>query len=304
MSSKKRQTSIENFIKGKRKPKEIDPEEVKSSKKKLKAGKTKGKNMESMEETKEVKKSKKTTKIKTDYNSDPLNSYEDFVAHLGDWQEPLSTYLSKPHYKSIYDYVKKEYESTLCFPPKELIFNAFKKAPFKDVNVVIVGQDPYIKVNEAIGLCFSVPRTTKCPPSLKNIYKALKKDKNVDFKEPKPPHGDLEKWADQGILMLNAALTVREKKSFSHAKSGWLEFTRECIKAINREKEGVIFLCWGGKALQICKDVDKSKHHILSYGHPSPLAQASMKFENCPHFSQTNKILREKGMPEIDWNVD
>ncbi|CAI2376305.1 unnamed protein product [Moneuplotes crassus] len=254
------------------------------------------------EETKEVVKASKH-KIITDVSEDSLNSYEDFVGHLGDWQEPLADYLATPHFKQIYEYVKQEYDSTLCFPPKELIFNAFKKANFKDVKVVIVGQDPYIKVNEAMGLCFSIPKTTKCPPSLKNIYKALNKDKKVDFKTPSPVHGDLQSWADQGILMLNAALTVRAGKSFSHAKSGWLKFTNEVIKAINKEKEGIVFLCWGGKALDICKQVDTSKHHVLKHGHPSPLAQKFQKFEECTHFSETNDILVKQGLEPIDWNL-
>ena len=240
MSSIKKQSSMDKFIKTKRKPKDMTVEK-KHTKRKLLAGKSKGKNMGEEEEKKDVKQSKKRSII-TKVNENSLNSYDDFVGHLGDWQEPLKAYLETDHYKGIYDYVKGEYDSTLCFPPKELIFTAFKKASWKNLKVVIIGQDPYIKKNEAIGLCFSIPRTTKCPPSLKNIYKALNKDPKVDFTEPKPFHGDLQKWADQGILMLNAALTVQAGKSFSHAKSGWLKFTNEVIKAINKEKEGIVFL--------------------------------------------------------------
>jgi uracil-DNA glycosylase len=138
---------------------------------------------------------------------------------------------------------------------------------------------------------------------LKNIYKALQKDPKVTFKQPNPVHGDLQSWADQGILMLNAVLTVRAGKSFSHKDSGWAKFTNEVIKAINKNKEGVIFLCWGGKAQEICKEVNKTKHHVLKYGHPSPLAQKTQKFENCTHFSEVNEILNKQGKDSIDWNL-
>ena len=281
--SEKKQSTMDKFITSKRKPKEVTEEPKPTPEKKVKgvASKKQSKKPSKVEEEekKEVAEIKDTKSKSKDVNPDPLNSYEDFVGHLGDWQEPLKNYLKTPHFKSIYDYVVSEYKTTKCFPPKELIFNAFKKTPFKDVKVVIVGQDPYIKQNEAVGLCFSVPKTTKCPPSLVNIYKALNKDPKVEFKTPSPLHGDLQSWASQGILMLNAVLTVREGLSFSHAKSGWAKFTNEVIRAINSQKEGVIFLCWGGKAQEICKEVNTAKHHVLKYGHPSPLAQKTQKFE-------------------------
>ena len=282
--SAKKQSSIDKYITSKRKPKEITETPKETPTKKVKGSSTKkdAKKSKSVveEEKKEIVDTKDLTTISKDVNSDPLNSYEDFVGHLGDWQEPLKNYLKTPHFKSIYDYVVQEYKTTKCYPPKELIFNAFKKTQFKDVKVVIVGQDPYIKANEAMGLCFSIPKTTKCPPSLQNIYKALNKDPDVKFSTPSPLHGDLQSWASQGVLMLNAVLTVREGVSFSHAKSGWAKFTNEVIKAINSQKEGVVFLCWGGKAQEICKDVNTGKHHVLKYGHPSPLAQKTQKFEN------------------------
>lgn len=300
--SAKRQSSIKRFVKSE---KRAGTDEADKPTKKTKPGKAKNstpvkKDIDEEEKKGTTSKSKSTS----DVSKNPLNSYEDFVGHLGDWQDPLASYLKTPHFKSIFDYVKGEYSTTTCYPPKELIFNAFKKVPFADIKVVIVGQDPYIKENEAMGLCFSVPKITKCPPSLKNIYKALTKDPNVDFKEPKPVHGDLQSWAAQGIFMLNAVLTVRKGASFSHAKSGWAKFTNEVIKAINREKEGVIFLCWGKKAEDICKEVDKSKHHVLKYGHPSPLSQKFMKFEECKHFSETNKILTKEGKDPINWNLE
>jgi uracil-DNA glycosylase len=315
--SAKKQTSMDKFITSKRKSKDVVEETKSTPTKKTRATpaakkpKTSSTKKPASKPKKDIVKSdEEETKEATpgiisndDVNPDPFNSYEDFVGHLGDWQEPLKDYLKTSHFKSIYENVKKEYNTTTCYPPKELIFNAFKKASFDNIKAVIVGQDPYIKKNEAIGLCFSVPKTTRCPPSLKNIYKALAKDPKVDFKEPKPVHGDLQSWADQGILMLNAALTVREGKSFSHAKLGWQRFTNEVINAINKHKEGVIFLCWGGKALEICKDVNKSKHHVLKWGHPSPMAQMHQKFEDCTHFSEVNEILKKEGKDLIDWNL-
>lgn len=297
---------MDKFLKGKRKAKDVvdktetPTKKTKTTKSKKSTSSAKKDIAKDLEETKEAP-SKKISRKDVDPN--PLNSYDDFVGHLGDWQEPLKDYLKSSHFKSIYDYVAQEYKSTKCFPPKELIFNSFKKTPFSDVKIVIVGQDPYIKDNEAMGLCFSVPKSTKCPPSLKNMYKALLKDKDVDFKMPSPVHGDLQSWAEQGILMLNAVLTVRAGKSFSHAKSGWAKFTNEVINAINKHKEGVVFLCWGGKAQEICKGVNASKHHVLNYGHPSPLAQKFMKFEECPHFSETNKILEKQKKQAINWNL-
>lgn len=316
--SAKKQSTMDSFLKGKRKPKDVVEETTPTKQPKPTSEKKstpKGKKV-AKEETKKTKdsKNKETTveetkevapisKGKDKSSSDPLASYEDFVSNLGDWQVPLKDYLATSHFKSIYEYVKQEYASKKCFPPKELIFNAFHKCPFENIKVVIVGQDPYIKDDEAMGLCFSIPKTTKCPPSLKNMYKALEKDKTVDFKMPKPVHGDLQSWASQGILMLNAVLTVEAGKSFSHAKSGWAKFTNEVIKAINKGAEGVVFLCWGGKAQDICKEVNTSKHHVLKWGHPSPLAQKFQKFEDCPHFGETNKLLKEAGKDPIDWNL-
>jgi len=304
--SAKKQTSMDSFLKGKRKVKEVD-EKVTPAKKNNSTGKKAGAKKAATKAKKSVEETKEEVKeiaAKTgDVISDPLTSYDDFVGHLGDWKEPLQKYLKTSNFKQIFEYVKKEYSTTKCYPPKELIFNAFKKAQFKNIKVVIVGQDPYIKENEAMGLCFSIPKPTKTPPSLKNIYKALKKDSKVDFKDPDPMHGDLQSWADQGILMLNVVLTVRAGVSFSHAKSGWTTFTNEVISAINKDNEGVIFLAWGGKAQAICKNVNRAKHHVLEYGHPSPLAQKFMKFEDCDHFSRVNEILGEQGKDAIDWNL-
>lgn len=145
-----------------------------------------------------------------------MDSLENFKASLGDWRPALSAHLETPSFKKLYSYVAQEYQKGVCFPPQELIFNAFTKATFKDLKVVIVGQDPYIKDNEAMGLSFSVPKSTKCPPSLLQIYQALNNDPDVPFTLPAKPHGDLTHWASQGVFLLNAILTVRKGVSNSH----------------------------------------------------------------------------------------
>ena len=147
---------------------------------------------------------------------DIFDSYERFIQELGDWQEPLKDFLSKPTFKKTFEFVKGEYAKTTIYPPKNLIFNTFKCVPFHNLKAVIVGQDPYINEGEAMGLCFSVPKSIKVPPSLKNIYKALENDPKVSFKTPSPIHGDLSKWSDQGVMLLNAILTVQKGKSNSH----------------------------------------------------------------------------------------
>eukprot|EP00347_Sterkiella_histriomuscorum_P016754 403351982 len=202
----------------------------------------------------------------SDSGADCLASYESFVAELGDWQECLKDYLSKPGFRSVYDFVKSEYEksSVPIYPPKHLIFNAFKNTQFKDLKVVLVGQDPYIKKDEAMGLCFSIPKHVKVPPSLKNIYKALENDPKVQFKTPAPIHGDLSAWAQQGVLMLNAILTVKEAISNSHQKKGWEQFTDAVIQAINQKADGVVFVLWGGKAQDKASSVNANKQVFYS----------------------------------------
>ncbi len=172
---------------------------------------------------------------------------------------------------------------------------------FKDLKVVIVGQDPYFKDGEAMCLCFSIPKNIKCPPSLKNIYKALEKDPKVSFKFPNPVHGDLTKWAGQGVLLLNAILTVRKGISNSHQKKGWEQFTDQVIAQINQKKEGVVFLLWGSKAHDKAASVNQGKHKVLKFVHPSPLAGTG--FPDCKHFSECNEYLTSKGKTPIDWNV-
>ena len=189
-------------------------------------------------------------------NGDCLASYDRFIAELGDWREPLKTYLAGNQFKSVYNFVKSEYNTQTIFPPRELIFNAFKHVSWNDLRVVIVGQDPYINKGEAMGLCFSIPKGVKVPPSLRNIYKALDADKNVKFSMPNPIHGDLRASASQGVLLLNAILTVRSGTSNSHQKKGWEQFTDEVIKQIDSKKEGVVFMLWGSKAQEKAKTVN------------------------------------------------
>ncbi len=152
-----------------------------------------------------------------------------------------------------------------------------------------------------MGLCFSIPKNIKCPPSLKNIYKALEADPKVEFKSPNPVHGDLTKWAAQGVLLLNAILTVRKGISNSHQKKGWEQFTDHVISVINQQKDGVVFLLWGSKAHEKAASVNTKKHSVLKFVHPSPLAGTG--FTTCPHFSECNEYLVSKGQKPIDWNV-
>ena len=197
---------------------------------------------------------------------------ESFRASLGTWRPALSKHLESASFVNLFKYVKGEYAKTPCFPPRELIFNAFNQATFSDLKVVIVGQDPYIKDNEAMGMSFSVPRKIKTPPSLLQIYCALENDPNVNFTRPNPMHGDLSAWAKQGVFLLNAILTVQKGKSNSHQKKGWEQFTEYVIRTISRDTEGVVFMLWGKKAHEKANLIDSNKHAVLQNVHPSPLA--------------------------------
>ena len=233
-----------------------------------------------------------------------MSAYNTFVCHLGNWNAPLTNYLKMPQFRNIFDFVRNEYDNGVCFPPKNLIFNAFHKTPFDKLKVVMLGGGPSIMLNESQGLSFCAPKTSKCPPMVENIFKALVKDPKVNFKMPEPLHGDTENWANQGVLMLNNSLTTRENSVNSHVKAGWSKFTNAVLSAINKEKEGVVFLCWGGQAKKALKGIDKKKHHVLTYGNPSPLSQKFQKFEDCTNFSRVNEILREEGLSEINWNLE
>ncbi|KAF3335398.1 uracil-DNA glycosylase-like protein [Carex littledalei] len=215
------------------------------------------------------------------------------------WLKILPGELKKPYAQSLCKFVEYEIRgSTPIYPPPQLIFNALHSTPFDQVKAVIIGQDPYHGPGQAMGLSFSVPEGIKIPSSLVNIFKELEKDLGCKI----PSHGNLERWAIQGVLLLNTVLTVRHHQANSHAKKGWEQFTDAVIQAISRERSGVVFLLWGNSAQAKIKLIDASKHHILKAAHPSGLS-ANRGFFNCKHFSQTNKILEKLGYTPIDWQL-
>ena len=213
------------------------------------------------------------------------------------WKSHLQEEFEKPYFKELITFVKNEYQSHVCYPKGKEIFAAFDYCPFNETQVVIIGQDPYHGPNQANGLCFSVKDGISHPPSLINIFKEIKVDLNV----PYPESGNLERWANQGVLLLNATLTVRAHEAGSHQKQGWEQFTDAVIQRISSRSEGIIFLLWGGFAKKKAKLIDQSKHHILTSGHPSPLsANRGLWFGN-RHFSRTNQLLSQMGKTPIRW---
>lgn len=215
------------------------------------------------------------------------------------WQTLLSAEKQKPYFQEVLNFVKSEAAAgKRIYPKSSDIFNAFKYTPFEDVKVVILGQDPYHGPNQAHGLCFSVQEGTPPPPSLKNIFQEI----HHDLKLPVPKHGNLEKWAKQGVLLLNTVLTVEAGKPQAHANKGWEKFTDKVIQILNEEKSGLIFLLWGAPAQRKGQLIDKTRHHVLQAPHPSPLS-AHRGFLGCKHFSKTNGLLREMGKKEIDWGL-
>lgn len=214
------------------------------------------------------------------------------------WQPYLQAELNKLYFKSLMNFVEAEYEENQCFPPKNLIFNAFEKCHFNDLKVVIIGQDPYHNYNQANGLCFSVNNGITHPPSLINIFKEIENDLQI----PYPKSGNLERWAEQGVFLLNATLTVRAHEAGSHQKQGWETFTDAVIKTISDKKERVIFLLWGGFAKKKSKLIDESKHHILTSGHPSPLSANRGYWFGNKHFSKVNSILKTQNLCEVKWS--
>ena len=219
------------------------------------------------------------------------------VAIHESWKPHLQNEFNKPYFKQLTDFVKQEYKTKVCYPPGKQIFSAFDYCHFNNVNVVIIGQDPYHGVGQANGLCFSVSDTIKHPPSLINIFRELEQD----IGKPYPKSGNLEHWAKQGVLLLNATLTVRAHEAGSHQNKGWETFTDSVIKVISEKKEGVIFLLWGGFAKKKTKLIDGSKHHILTTGHPSPLSANRGYWFGNKHFSKTNEILLQMDKKPIDW---
>ncbi len=214
------------------------------------------------------------------------------------WKKVLWDYFSTDNFDAISVFLKEEKESgKLIYPRGSQIFNAFNTTPFKNVKIVILGQDPYHNPGEAMGLCFSVPKDVRVPPSLKNVYKELASD--IDFTIPN--HGDLTSWAQQGVFLLNAILTVEHKKPASHRKIGWQEFTDHVIKTISDKRDSVVFLLWGNFAKGKRDLIDTDKHLVLESAHPSPLARNA--FFNNNHFSKANRFLEEKGLETIKWNT-
>lgn len=213
------------------------------------------------------------------------------------WKSVLASEFEKPYFEQLINFVKAEYSTNVCYPKGSQIFSAFDHCHFDDVKVVIIGQDPYHGPNQANGLCFSVNDGIPFPPSLQNIFKEI----STDLSLPMPSTGNLERWADQGVLLLNATLTVRLSEAGSHQKKGWETFTDAVIKKVSHEKSNVIFLLWGGFAQKKASLIDGSKHLILNSGHPSPLsANRGFWFGN-KHFSKANNYLKSLGKQEINW---
>ncbi len=214
------------------------------------------------------------------------------------WQTILSDEIQKSYFKDLMNTVDLEYQNHICFPPKELIFVAFDHCSFEDLKLVIIGQDPYHGAGEANGLCFSVNDGVKIPPSLLNIFRELNDDLGAILF---PTSGNLERWAKQGVLLLNASLTVRKDSPNSHKHLKWNLFTDAVIQKISDEKENVVFLLWGSFAQKKGSKIDRTKHLVLESGHPSPMSANQGKWFVNKHFSQANTYLKSKGKNEIDW---
>ncbi|AJC90037.1 uracil-DNA glycosylase [Campylobacter subantarcticus] len=215
------------------------------------------------------------------------------------WKEFLKEEFLKPYFLEIKShYIQALHAKKTIYPPAHLTFNAFNLAPLKDLKIILLGQDPYHNPNQAMGLSFSVPNGVKIPPSLLNVYKELYQDLNI----PIAKHGDLSKWAKQGVLLLNSILSVEANKPASHAHFGWQKFTDAVISKLSDEKEGLIFLLWGNYAKNKKSLINTQKHYILEAAHPSPLARNA--FSGCKHFSQSNIILSKLSKTPIDWDLN
>lgn len=224
----------------------------------------------------------------------------DIVVKLNnDWDEILKDEWQKPYYKQLHNFLKEEYSNHTIYPNMYDIFNSLKYTAFKDVKVVIIGQDPYHGYGQAHGLCFSVKKGIAPPPSLINIYKEI----NSDLGLPIPTHGELTKWANQGVLLLNSVLTVRESAPNSHKDKGWEIFTNRIIEELDKKQTPIVFLLWGAYAQKKAEIIKNPIHKKLMTVHPSPLS-ASRGFLGCKHFSKTNEILVNNGLEPIDWLID
>ena len=215
------------------------------------------------------------------------------------WQIILDDEFQSDYFASLKSFLVEEKSKYVVFPPGKDIFSAFNHTPFDNVKVVIIGQDPYHGEGQAHGLCFSVPDGIRKPPSLVNIFKEIKDDLGYEI----PESGNLEKWASQGVLLINATLTVRANTAGSHQKRGWEQFTDAVIKKLSSEKSGLVFLLWGNFAIAKSELIDPIKHHILTSVHPSPFS-VYRGFFGCKHFSKTNDILKSIGKNEIDWRIE
>ena len=213
------------------------------------------------------------------------------------WKEVLQEEFSKPYFEQLVLFVKREYSENICYPKGQQIFSAFNHCPLPEVKVVIIGQDPYHGEGQANGLCFSVHDGIPHPPSLVNIFREL----NTDLGVPYPLSGNLERWASQGVLLLNATLTVRANSAGSHQKQGWETFTDAVIRAVSAHCNHVVFMLWGGYAKEKAKLIDPAKHCILTAGHPSPLSANRGYWFGNKHFSQANGYLKANGKNEIIW---
>ncbi len=213
------------------------------------------------------------------------------------WKEQLKNEFKKPYFPELANFVKAEYHKNTCYPKGSEIFAAFDHCSFNDVRVVIIGQDPYHGVGQANGLCFSVNDGIAMPPSLINIFKEIESDLGIPF----PSSGNLQRWAEQGVLLLNATLTVRANQAGSHQNKGWESFTDAVIMAISEKKENVVFLLWGGYAKKKGAKIDRSKHHVLTSGHPSPLSANRGYWFGNSHFSRTNEYLQKNSQANINW---
>jgi uracil-DNA glycosylase len=212
------------------------------------------------------------------------------------WKSKLNEEFQKPYFEQLIEFVKHEYQNGIVYPPGKEIFRAFDCVDFDDLKVVIIGQDPYHGAGQANGLCFSVHDGVIMPPSLKNIFKEIQND----LGKPIPKNGELERWAKQGVLLLNATLTVRASSPGSHQNKGWESFTDAVIRKISEQKSNIVFLLWGAYAQKKGEIIDRNKHLVLMSAHPSPFS-ADRGFFGCKHFSKTNEYLKSKGIKEIDW---
>lgn len=213
------------------------------------------------------------------------------------WAERLGNEFSQPYFSQLTDFVRHEYATTTCYPPGRLIFNAFNLCPFDSVKVVIIGQDPYHEAGQAMGLSFSVPDGVAMPPSLQNIFKEIQGDLGIGV----PQSGNLTRWAEQGVLLLNATLTVRAHQAGSHQRHGWERFTDAAISRLNEGRDHLVFILWGGYARSKASLIDRSRHLVLESVHPSPLSANRGGWFGNHHFSRCNEYLAGHGMGPINW---